>query len=120
MQAMSKRPSFADYEPTVEQREAQVDHFIEGDEFLDWLACEALADDVREPSHYFPEGGGISSVEMVRRAASGAFNAEQCLDVFRELRARFTDDRLELITQRAKEQAIKDWPDDVRARLEAA
>ena len=116
---MSKRPSFADYEPTVEQREAQVDHCIErGDEFLDWLACEALADDVREPSSYF---GPISTVELFRTVGMNPdATPEQCKQVFAELRSRFTDDRLELITHRAKEQAIKDWPEDQRSRLEAA
>lgn len=117
---MSRRPQWSEWTPTVDQIEAQVKAcIVDGEEFLDWLATEALADDLREPSKRFPECGGISSVEMVRRAASGAFNAEQCLDVFRELRDRFADDKHELIADLAKEQAIRDWPEDEAARLAA-
>lgn len=117
---MSRRPDWADYVPTPEQTEAALLGLIErGDEFLEWVSCEALADDIREPSRYFPEAGGISSVEMFRKAAAGEFTAEQCRDVFRELVERFKDARLEQITEVAKAQAIKDWPEDERARLEA-
>lgn len=117
---MSRRPSWTNYEPTAEQVEAQLMNCIEqGEEFLEWLSCEALADDLREPSERFPECGGISSVEMVRKAAAGEFTAEQCRDVFRELVERFKDARLETLQQMAKGQAIKDWPEDERSRLEA-
>lgn len=117
---MSLRPSWANYEPTAEQVEAQLMNCIEqGDEFLEWLSCEALADDLREPSEYFSECGGISCVEMVRKAAAGEFTAEQCQHVFKELVSRFADARHETLVQMAKEQAIKDWPEDERSRLEA-
>lgn len=116
---MSRRQDWANWSPTVDQIEAQVSACIErGEEFLDWLACDALSDDMREPSPYF---GEISSVGLFREVGMNPdATPDQCKAVFAELRRRFTDERHELLEALAKEQAIREFPEDERARLEAA
>lgn len=110
---MSRRPPWADYEPTPEEFEGSLLDMIEsGDEFIEWVSCEALADDIREPSIYFPEAGGISTVEMFRKACAGEFTAEQCRDVFRTLVERFKDARLEQINEHAGKLAERSFKAD--------
>jgi hypothetical protein len=119
---MSKRPSFADYEPTVrylsrgpmvtsasteapepppkptvDQIELQIEKLMESNEFTDWFAG---FDEVPQHSDYF---GPISNIKLLYEVGfKPEATPEQCKAVFVELRKRFVDDFLELITERAE------------------
>ena len=107
---MSKRPTFADYEPTVEQIESSVDDLIDGiakecDSFvyLEWLCTKG---ELRESSSYF---GQISTDEMLKLLAGPDTTPDQCKAIGCEIRKRFTDAHLEIVTERAKSKAANEW-----------
>lgn len=111
---MSRRPAFADIEPTVAQIESSVDDLIDGiakecDSFvyLEWLCTSG---EVREPSSYF---GPISNDEMLKLLANPDSSPEQCKAIGSEIRRRFTDAHLEIVTERAKHKAAEEAETEV-------
>lgn len=117
---MSRRQPWADYVPTPSQIEDAVTDVINGTarnfdalEYFEWLATQG---EVREQSQFF---GLISNDEMLRLLVNPDATAEQCKAIGCELRKRFADHHLEGITEEAKRKAMRDFPEDVRARLEA-
>ena len=113
-----REPDWSEWEPSAEQLEAQVDRLInDTDEALEWLSCEALADDEATGSYHF---GAISSVALFRLGMSDTSTPEQCKNIFATLRQRFTDAKLEQITEAALAKAQGDYQDACdEARIEA-
>lgn len=93
------------FEATESQRAHEVCELIQSEECLEWLSCEALADDKRVATSCF---GWISPTEMFRLALKPDSTPEQCKAVFTELRQRFAASRRDDIEERAKARAMRD------------
>lgn len=111
---MSRRPAFADIEPTPAQIESSVDDLIDGIAkecdscvYLEWLCTSG---EMREPSSYF---GPISTDEMLRLLVGPDTTPDQAKAIGAEIRRRFTDAYLEIVTERAKHKAAEEAETEV-------
>ena len=112
---MSRRPEWVDQiDRAVTEAINGTSRRFDSNVYIQWLCT---AGEIREPSKDF---GQISTDEMLQMLAHPDTSPQSCKDIGSEIRRRFTDAHLEGITEDATEQAIKDFPEDERARLEAA
>lgn len=97
---------WTEFTPSVEQIEREVERCID-DNCEHWSMFDGAvtADTEREMSGFF---GEISSLELRQMQYDPAATAEQVKEACMELRKRFIDAELELLTSRAKEQAKVD------------